>query len=327
MPFSTAIDRNHGLDFLKGIMACLIVFVHVPFPRPIGLFVAYLGTVSVSVFFMVSGYFSSDASSQKLRRSIRRTLLYLLVAEVFYLFKMLIESGFAWQQMSRFLLDEVLAPDHLLKLLIISQSKVCFVAWFLISLLVCYVMRLLLGKHLRILGLVGLVAGIVVSLPPIDTHMDFPMSNPWMWGIPFFTLGELIHGHENSILNVLGRRALAGCCLVGLAVIMLSRYCGTQWWYVGNCLVAPALFLLFAHRSMKENRFCLLGSTYVFFVYIMHPLVSACYHAVRTDIGVVESWLRPLIVLAATVLLAAIYYHVKSQIAPLTLSRDNNSKI
>lgn len=304
MPFSTAIDRNHGLDFLKGIMACLIVFVHVPFPRPIGLFVAYLGTVSVSVFFMVSGYFSSDASSQKLRRSIRRTLLYLLVAEVLYLFKMLIESGFDWQQMSRFLLNEVLAPDHLLKLLIISQSKVCFVAWFLISLLVCYVLRLLLGKHLRILGLVGLVAGIVVSLPPIDTHMDFPMSNPWMWGIPFFTLGELIHGHENSIINLLGRHALAGCCLV-----------------------APALFLLFAHRSMKENRFCLLGSTYVFFVYIMHPLVSACYHAVRTDIGVVESWLRPLIVLAATVLLAAIYYHVKSQIAPLTLSRDNNSKI
>ena len=49
MPFSTAIDRNHGLDFLKGIMACLIVFVHVPFPRSLGLFVAYLGTVSVSV--------------------------------------------------------------------------------------------------------------------------------------------------------------------------------------------------------------------------------------------------------------------------------------
>ena len=306
--------RNHGLDFIKGIAACLIVFAHVPFPRPFGVYVAYLSTVSVSVFFMVSGYFSSGASRQKLWRGVKRTFTYLLVADVLYLIKMLIDRDFDFQSIFNFLLDEVFTLEHLLKTVVISQSKICFVAWFLIALLVCYVMRLLLGKRLRILGIIGFVVGVVVSLPPIDTHMDFPVSNAWLWGIPFFTLGEWVREHETQITDILERRLLVGICLLGLTVIVVSRYCGTQWWFVGNWLLAPALFLLFIRSGMPANRFCLLGSTYVFFIYIMHPLVSACYHAVRGDIGVVESWLRPLIVLVATVLLAAVYYAVKSLI-------------
>ena len=311
----TDIARNHGLDCLKAIAACLIVFVHVPFPRPFGLYVAYVGVMSVSIFFMVSGYFSLGASRQKLYRAIKRTLVYLLVAEVLYLLKKLVMGGYDWQGLFDFLMNEVLTLEHLFKVLIISQSKICFLAWFLISLLVCYVMRLLLGKRLRILGIVGFLVAVVVSLPPIDNHFDFPVSNAWLWGIPFFTLGEWIHEHETKILDTLSRPMLVGGCLLGLAVILVSRYCGTQWWYLGYCLLAPALFLLFVRCDMSAHWFCVLGSTYAFFIYIMHPIVSACYYAVRVNPGVLESWLRPLIVLVMTVLLAIVYYSIKSVIA------------
>ena len=309
---NTGNPRNHGLDFLKGIAACFIVFVHVVFPWPYGVFVAYLGSFAVSVFFMTSGYYSYGASKGKLLHSVKRTVIYLLVAYVLYLFKMLALEGFHVRPVVDFLLNEVFTVEHLLKILITSQSKICFVAWFLISLIICYVLKLVLGKRLRYLGYLGIVAGIVVVLPPVDNYMDFPISNPWMWGIPFFVIGELVHEYETALRHVFKRRYLVSLCLVGILVNLLSRYNGTGWWHIANMLIAPSLFMLFSWSGMKFNRFCLLGSTYVFFIYIVHPLVSTCYNALRGDPSVIESWLRPILVLVSTVLLAMVYYHLKT---------------
>ena len=69
--------------------------------------------------------------------------------------------------------------------------------------------------------------------------------------------------------------------------------------------------LPFSRMNMKFNRFCLLGSVYAFFIYIVHPLVMHTYDAVRADISVTESWLRPLIILTITILLAVSYYGLK----------------
>ena len=307
-------SRNHGLDFLKGIAACSIVFVHVIFPKPFGLFVAYLASFAVSVFFMTAGYYSLGASKGKLLHSIKRTIGYLLVAYVLYLFKMLAKSGFHVGTVVDFLANEVFTVEHILKTLITSQSRICFIAWFLISLIICYVLKLLLGKRLRLLGYLGLAAGVIVCLPPIDNHMDFPISNPWMWGIPFFVMGELVHEHEEKLRSVLKTRYLVVLCLVGITISLLSRYYSTQGWHVGNMFIAPSLFMLFGWSGMRYHRFCLLGGTYAFFIYIVHPLVSTCYHALRVNPGTIELWLRPLIVLGATVLLAILYYNVKSMI-------------
>lgn len=304
--------RNHGLDFLKGIAACFIVFVHVTFPKPFGLFVAYLGSFGVSVFFMTAGYFSVGASNAKLLHSVKRTFIYLLVAYVLYLFRLLVIEDFHIQPVMDFLVNEVFTWEHLLKTLVLSQSKICYVAWFLISLIMCYVLKMVLGKNLRYLGYLGLVAGIVVVLPPIGNDMDFPISNPWLWGVPFFVLGEMVHEHENKLNEALSRPVLVLLCLTGVAISLLSRYCGTQWWHIANMILAPALFVLFSNSGMKYNRFCLLGGTYAFFIYIIHPLVMFSYNALREHPGVAESWLRPFIVLAVTVLLAAVYYRIKS---------------
>ena len=116
--------RNHGLDFLKGIAACFIVFVHVIFPWPYGVFIAYLGSFAVSVFFMTSGYYSYEASRAKLLHAIKRTVIYLLVAYVLYLFKMLAQAGFHVRPVVDFLVNEVFTVEHLLKTLVTSQSKI-----------------------------------------------------------------------------------------------------------------------------------------------------------------------------------------------------------
>lgn len=310
-------SRNHGLDFLKGIAACFIVFVHVIFPRPFGLFVAYVGSFAVSVFFMTSGYYSLNSSRSRLLHAIKRTSVYLLVAYVLYLIRMWIVEGYNMQAVLDFLNHEVFTLHHLLRVMVLTQSSICYVAWFLITLIVCYVLRLILGRWLWLLGCIGLVAGIVVVLPPVGNIMDFPISNPWLWGIPFFVMGEVVHQYEDHIRQFLRRPHLIAMCVAGLIISILSRYYGTQWWHIGNMLLAPGLFLLFSGSGMKYNRFCLLGSTYAFFIYIVHPLVMFSYNALRTNRGTLESWLRPFIVLVITVLLAAAYYRIKSLLANL----------
>ena len=306
------LSRNHGLDFLKGIAACLLVFAHVVFPWPYGAFLTYVSTCGVSVFFMTSGYFSYGSSRKKLLHSMKRIFIYLFAAWFLYLFKMWIDSGFELRPVIRFLMDKVFTVNHLLKLPIYTQSAICPVAWFLITLLECYALKLLLGRWLRYLGFFGFLVGIVVVLPPVSSRMDFPLSNPWIWGIPCFVMGGFVREHEERLLGAIDRRLLVLLSLAGITINLLARYYGTQWWYIGNLLSAPALFLLFGASGMKFNRFCLLGSVYAFFIYIVHPLVGNFFTQVRPYPGTLEQWLRPFVALAVTILLAMAFYRLKS---------------
>lgn len=312
---SDSLSRNHGLDFLKGISACLIVFTHVVFPWPFGAFLAYVATFGVSVFFMTSGYFSYGSSRKRLLHSMKHILLYLLAAYVLYLLKLLIANGFDVHLVAKYLMDNVFTAEHLLKLPIYTQSPICPVAWFLITLLECYALKFVLGNSLfRLLGYLGIVAGIVVVLPPIGNAMDFPLSNPWIWGIPFFVMGELVHEYEEKLHGLLSRPLLLCICVTGITISLLSRYYGTQCWHIGNMLIAPSLFLLFCCSGMKFNRFCLLGSAYAFFIYIVHPLVGYFLSRMSVDSGTLAQWLLPLLTVAVTILLAVAYYSLKSLI-------------
>ena len=315
-------SRNHGLDFLKGIAACALVLAHMSFPWPYGGFFAYVASCGVSIFFMTSGYFSLGATREKLVHALKRTALYLLAAYFLYLTRMLIVNGLDFRALGDFLVNQVLTPQHLMKTLIYSQSKICPVAWFLISLLMCYVMKLLLGKWFRYLGYLGLIAAVIVIMPPIGSILDFPLFNPWLWGIPFFVLGELVHEHEESLQSSFSRRTLVFLCMVAIVNNLVARYIGTQWWHMGNMVLAPSLFLLFGGSGMSYNRVCRWGSTYAFFIYIVHPLVGFVYNQLRENQGTLECWLRPFAVLLVTILLAMVYYRLKSQIGVLLCSRQ-----
>lgn len=306
--------RNHGLDFLKGMAACLLVFAHVPFPWPYGAFLTYVSTCGVSVFFMTSGYFSHGSTRQRQFHAIRRIALYLFAAYALYLLKMWMAGGLDWSFVARYLSERVFTAHHLLKLPVYTQSAICPVAWFLITLLECYVLKLLLGKRLRYLGYLGILVGVVVVLPPVGDWMDFPLSNPWIWGVPCFVMGELLREQEQRLQAKLDRRLLVMISLLGITINLLSRYYGTQWWYIGNLLSAPALFLLFGGSGMRFNRFCLLGSAYAFFIYIIHPLVGSFLSYLQPHPGMAEQWLRPFAALALTVLLAVVFYWLKSRV-------------
>ena len=303
--------RKYGLDFLKGIAACFVVFMHVKFPDAFGDYIVRIGTFAVPVFFMTSGYFSFNATKSKTLKSIKRTATYLFVAYLLNLIRIVLEMDFDFTGVLSFFKTEVFTASHLMKVVLLSQSKISGVAWFLISLLICYVLKYLLGKNLRYLGYLGIIVGVVGVLPPVSGFWGLPINNPWINGIPFFVIGELLRDHKELINDKLKNSALVLASIAGFILILVACYYGKQWWHIGTLLLSPSLFVMFSRMDMKFNRFCLLGSVYAFFIYIIHPLVMHVYDAVRVDISVTESRLRPVIVLAITISLAAGYYSLK----------------
>lgn len=309
---NTARVRKYGLDFLKGIAACFVVFMHVRFPGSFGEYVARIGTFAVPVFFMTSGYFSLNASKSKTLKSIRRTAVYLFVAYLLNIIRIFAENSFDLSAVSAFFKTEVFTLSHMAKFIVLSQSSVSGVAWFLISLLVCYVLKYLLGRKLRYLGYLGLFIGVIGVLPPVSNYFGLPINNPWINGIPFFIIGELLADNKEWVKTNLSNVLLCVASIIGFALVIIACYYGKQWWHIGTLLLSPSLFVLFSRMNMPFNRFCLFGSTYAFFIYIVHPLVMHAYDAIRTMPSISELWLRPIIVLAVTVLLAVIYYTGKS---------------
>lgn len=303
--------RKYGLDFLKGIAACFVVFMHARFPDAFGEYMAKIGTFAVPVFFMTSGYFSFNATKSKTLKSIKRTATYLFVAYLLNLIRIVVEMGFDLGMVLSFFKTEVFTASHLMKVVILSQSKISGVAWFLISLLVCYMLKYLLGKNLRYLGYLGIVVGVVGIIPPVSGYMGLPINNPWINGIPFFVIGELLRGNNAFVKEKIGNGLLMVAAVAGFILIIVACYYAKQWWHIGTLLLSPSLFVLFSRMDMKFNKFCLLGSVYAFFIYIVHPLVMHVYDAVRLNISATESWLRPLIILAITILLAVSYYGLK----------------
>jgi len=304
--------RKYGLDFLKGLAACFVVFMHVKFPEPVGEYVARIGTFAVPVFFMTSGYFSLNATRAKTLKSIKRTAMYLLVAYLLNLVRIIAENNCDMGAVWSFFRTEVFTIDHAVRVLLLSQSAISGVAWFLISLLMCYVLKFFLGKRLRYLGYLGALIGVMGVLPPLCRYIGLPINNPWINGIPFFIIGELMAENKDWVNRHMSKSLLCGAAIIGASLLVIACYCGTQWWYIGTLLLSPSLFVLFSRLDMDYNRFCLLGSTYAFFIYIVHPLVMHACDAMQPSPSTAGMWLRPVIVLAITVLLAVLYYSAKS---------------
>lgn len=307
--------RKYGLDFLKGIAACFVVFMHVPFSGEFGRAVAMIGRAAVPVFFMTSGYFGYGASKEKTLLSIKKISVYLLVAYFLGVIAMPIATRFDMERLVLILKNEVFTVKHIIHFIFFAHTRICGVAWFLVSLLLCYVLKYYLGVKLRYIAYAGLLIRVLGAFQYPFLHITVPVNTPWVTGIPFFIIGELIRENEQWINEKISNSHCVLIALFGAGILSISFVYPSLFWYIAILMLSPALFVLFSRSDMQFNQVCLLGSVYAFFIYIVHPLVMHVYDAIRPTPSVPESWLRPLIVLIVTILLAAMYYGIKRLIA------------
>lgn len=131
--------RNSTLDVIKGIAAIMVVFIHVQFPGIIGRVVNNLAAFAVPLFFMVSGYFSSNVKKEKISRSIKHIVALILFAYTINLVRIFFQKNFNIGNTILYLKEITTDKMHIIRFFLINETYISGVAWFLFALLYCYV--------------------------------------------------------------------------------------------------------------------------------------------------------------------------------------------
>ena len=153
---------------------------------------ATVGAFAVPIFFMVSCYFSHNATRKKLVHSIVHTIQLIAIAYAINLLRIFISESCSISGMIDYLRNNILTIKHLVMWLVLNTTLISGVAWFLWALLYCYLFSLCFyyffsSSKVYIVLLLGIMGGMIsqIGLPLVG--MDrMGTNNVWFCGLPFF---------------------------------------------------------------------------------------------------------------------------------------------
>jgi surface polysaccharide O-acyltransferase-like enzyme len=324
---------NYCLDFIKGIACIFVVFMHCEFPGVVGVAVQAIGRFSVPFFFMVSGYFCFSSLRQCRKNQagaaagvggIRRKVMHIakitLFASLFYLVFVLIQHVLLHNQ------DFTITWRQLFNWIVFNSPRVIAGQyWFLFALLYAYIFYGILERfHLRRFTyvLAGILFVVYICLAQGAHLAGLKIPNMYYrnWLIeafPFFMLGHWIHENEKKI-NIPNKVLLA-------IIIVTSLLCWVERWIMGrdfgvNIVTIPQVFALFVYGANNpthcEGVLQRLGRDCSMLVYILHPAVWHSIDGLYGLAGISTStpalYLRPLLVLALSIILAILFNGIVS---------------
>ena len=294
--------RNTSLDVLKGIAALFVIWIHEQFPGLAGQLINHIGAFAVPVFFMVSGYFSRYSSREKLGRSIRHILVLILITYALNLLRIVVFEGAAAALNA---LINAFSPRTLVLWVMLNITPISGVAWFLFALLYCYILHRLFwswatDRRVYLLIPVCIAAGLAVRLflPAVGTN------NAWFCGIPCYLIGRWFREGRVSV------RCLASAAVLGLAALITGFFVMPALSYPAALGMAAGLFgLCVRYPELRCGLLERIGGTYSFFVYIGHALMIHIFNAiVPVGDSILLAWTRPVLLAAATIGCAALWY-------------------
>ena len=314
--------RNEMLDMFKWVAACMVVFIHVPFPGAFGIVVESAARFAVPFYFMVSGYFSYQDEISVLKRKAKYIFcLYLGAALLYFLYRLVLVLKYGMETTPAAYLLSYTNLRAWCQLLLLNYSRTGHL-WFLLSLLYCYglewlrrrcriqnhviyvVSAVLLGIHL-VLGEGFSVFGVKIPY--------YFLRNFLLMGYPFFAMGIRMREREEMVQKC-SRLPLFLCVIVGTAEAIVSEFMfGANEMYVGSVLVAFSLFCLAvkgAGRTYPKWATALFATN--LFLYIFHILAESLLIAGMQFLGIpmpsaVWEWILPIATCAVTVAFALVY--------------------
>ena len=309
-------QKNHCIDFIKGIACICVVFMHCEFPGQLGVIVQTVSRFCVPFFFMVSGFYCFGGGVDKIQKKIIHILKIIAWSTIFYVL-------FA---VARYFLSN--GEDNLFRFSLLDVG--CFVflnapiviagqLWFLFALLYDYILfwivkrfNLVKPAHILIPVLAATYVFCAQGAVLIGIHIPkLIYRNFLVEGFTFFMLGHWLHQNEERI------RKLNNAALIG-GMILSTLLCIAERYFMGrdfgvNVFSFPQVFCIFAYAmnnsAAHENSVIRkLGSRYSMLVYILHPFVWHSLEYVYAWLGVGENmaalYILPLLVLGISILLS-----------------------
>ncbi len=280
--------RSQGLDLLKLFCALLIIFIHRPFPDPVGSYITAFARCAVPVFFMISGYFSPLLEERgtvwaHIRKLIVMTILINLVYMVWNIF-----SG---DKTAVEYLTSLCTPTRIRNLLVYNISPFGAHLWYLNAIIYTTVIfeicrRLGIQKALYILTPLLLIGDLVFgkySLLFFGREFNYMLVRNFLFvGIPNYCIGRLfrlkprltkVHWFAAACLSVIF--TIMTC--LELRNLQLTGVNATRDQYLATTLLACSLFQTFNQMPFHGSVITFLaglGRNWSTGIYLFHPLFS-----------------------------------------------------
>ncbi len=330
-------NRNHYLNYWKGIGCFGVVFFHTRFPLfTLDGILQTMFRFTIPLFFMVSGYFCYGEDrglvEKKLPAKIKRIFWINLGGCFYYL---LMQLAIAALGDSHGSMEDVIERVHMMfnketmiNWLVFNQDPFVHIMWFTSALLYCYFLfwvinhfnlyRLFYGL-IPVLLVIHLVVGNVVALFGMETPKVY-YRNFWLFGLPFFMLGNWLHKHQNSVQEKLSVEKCQQMFFIGLVLGVGEWFLiGRHEIYIGSILVVMSAFTLSLHQpEKKENSFITkIGSEYSLFIYIVHYSLMLVMERFAERFVVPDSkvyyvyyFARPFLIFGICLMGACVFYKV-----------------
>ena len=326
---------NISLNVIKTFAIFAIIYIHC------GLFsisnksllIDALCRFAVPFFFLISGFYSffenDKKAIEKYKLRIIRLIKLFIIANLLYFVFNIITLNLNWLEY----LISIFTLKAIINLIIFNQSPIVQHLWFIGALIYCYILYYILlkiklsPKKLYILIPILLIA--LTLLGEMSIYHGFKIDiyvyrNFLFTGLPFFTLGYLIHEKNINI----SEKIIIIAFISGLILtLMESQLIGKCELFIGVIIFTIALFIWcvqFPHRLNFKILGWIGGKLYAL-MYILHIMVVKLFLQNNISLNYFNQYLHinwlyfnPILIFIITALISAILYYLnKNLISPL----------
>ena len=288
------VERNYILEWVKLILAVLLVFIHARLPGRAGDALDCFARITVPTFFAISGYYSFQIDDHQISRRLLHIFKIMLIASFVFC---------AWGIWKVEVINNGSTRDYLLgqfsivniaKFLIIGVNPFGGHLWYLTAIFYCYAFLWLYARFYKtergvydyrniyligfILYLIHIAAGPVATAVGVDIHYTF-YRNAWFFGIPMFSLGLFLREYQDALITKfsLTDGKLLLLILIGLFLSQIQWFgTGKVEMPLGTLIEVVSLILLVMPMkkkvSLKTRYLSLIAGKASTVVYITHNM-------------------------------------------------------
>ncbi|MDO4586972.1 MAG: acyltransferase [Planctomycetia bacterium] len=321
-------NRNYCIDFLRAIMAFLVVCNHIPFRSEIWEFFFPICRTAVPFFFMVSGYFNESLKNRDgfAQRQIRKIAFLVLYSNLFFFIYHISIKFLANENVSHYIFD-CFSLQRIATFFLLNSSQFEGSLWFLGTLLYCLILTFFV-RRLHWINAVLAIVPILFGLNIILGKYFFFLTGhnlPWtavrnvlFVGVPYFYLGIFIRNHQAKIEQLLNKRMLIALIFIFYCIIVCENEIhlrfnpnGVTDFFIFLPFLTASIFLLaISYPELSKNSVVSqIGFQYSLMIYIIHPVFIDLFnfidHSVHFNIFI--SNLLPFAVFLLSLLFAMIF--------------------
>lgn len=261
--------QNECLNFIKGCACFSVLYMHTNSGGLVGTLITCLSRYAVLIFFMISGYYcfnhSSDIINKKYKNKILHIIKICLFSTIVY---------FIWSSCILYVLEGKSINIYLfIKNLVNIKSLVNFVffnqvpfggtLWFLFALLYCYIIMWVIDKLkcYRIVYILSMLLiiihivsrGVIQYYGLIDESRNIVYYRNFIFmGFPFFMMGNFIHRYEEKLKKKFSNKQLIILIISGLLISCLERYIVPLELYWGTTLATFCIYIIAIKNPEKR---------------------------------------------------------------------------